>query len=290
MKTNRIRTKEHGSRSFLPIAALFAALGCGSAEETGSGGRATTATGTASSGGSGASSAAGGEGATGGTGGHAPVVSPACTSPSGFQLCYGANHCPPDVASCSDCVYGPPQPGHPDDASLCYNDAWNAWLTTTHDYLCGNCTDGEICWGFRSGPLLNCAPFEVGVLYAQNGDVTDVHYADRGQWTGEPLPTPSDCPTIPGVPVCGGACGDCPAGTICTGRSPLHPYSMCVPEVGLCGPYSEGDYACSIPGSACFFWKVQPDEQPKTDGVCMPLAQCQAAAQGLPGGGYCRTP
>ena len=152
--------------------------------------------------------------------------------------------------------------------------------------------DGEILLSLAesfSANLLS-APFNAGIIVANHGQGDRVGYADRGVWTGDPLPLPKTCPAIPDVPTCGGFCGGCPVGEICTGRSPLHPYGICVPETaGICSRVAgvNGD-KCSV-SDGCFIFSVEPEHQKVADatGFCLPLAECQAIAAKLPGGGRC---
>jgi hypothetical protein len=136
------------------------------------------------------------------------------------------------------------------------------------------------------------APFSAGVFLAAHGQEARVAYADRGLWTGEPLPMPTTCPQPPGARHCGGYCGGCPAGEICTGRSPLHPYGACIPtSPNICSrnPDVKDGGACS-PGDRCFIFTVEPARQPLADakGFCVPKALCEAYAAHLPGGVQCK--
>lgn len=131
-----------------------------------------------------------------------------------------------------------------------------------------------------------CAPFELGQLYANNGAADRVRYADYTPWTGEPLPLPETCPTAAGVKLCGGYCGTCGAGQVCTGRSPTHPYGICV---GIDGSdCRSGALACGA-GEKCFFFSM-PDPAEGDGyrpGYCLPEEACRAAVDSLPGGGEC---
>jgi hypothetical protein len=127
-------------------------------------------------------------------------------------------------------------------------------------------------------------PFNLGVLFVNAGEADRVRYADLGLFTGDPLPIPEACPRL-GIPICGGACGGCPGEDLCTGRSPLHPYGICVPPVsGQCSPMSN----CGT-GKACFTYLVEPAAQAIADdwGYCLPTDLCEAIASQLPGGGAC---
>ena len=145
---------------------------------------------------------------------------------------------------------------------------------------------------FSTVPLfLENVPYNAGIIVANHGQVDRLGYADRGVWTGDALPMPKTCPSIPDVPTCGGYCGGCPVGQICTGRSPLHPYGICIPEnAGVCSTVSSvpGDQCAS--GEGCFIFKVEAAHQKVADatGFCVPLKECQAMAANLPGGGFCK--
>lgn len=97
--------------------------------------------------------------------------------------------------------------------------------------------------------------------------------------------------------LCGGPCGKtCAPDEVCTGRSPLHPYSLCLPDLRIAG----FGYTCRADGKTprcpqddyCFVFKVQPEAQAyaNANGLCMGKAACQAAASALPGGALCVPP
>lgn len=136
---------------------------------------------------------------------------------------------------------------------------------------------------FSPTAALDVVPFNAGVIIAKHGQVDRLGYADYGVWTGAPLPEPKTCPSIPDVPTCGGYCGGCPVGQICTGRSPLHPYGICVAVSDATCPTCSAD-------KGCFTFKVEPAHQAVADtvGFCLPLKECQALAANLPGGGFCK--
>jgi len=212
-----------------------------------------------------------------------------CTSPDNFAVCGGPNDCRPancgcNHPQCSDCVpintnvdgapgYCPPNP-----------------FVAAGTALCGPGVDGMVCVSTNLGQSTPSfwaeVPFDMGVLLANDGYADYVRYADMGKWTGDPLPSPTSCPSLGAVLPCGGACGACPAGSTCMGRSPLHP-------VGFCHPDADG--RCDLPtpgcngGMSCFNYVVQPQVQADADqsGVCLPPADCQALAQAIPGGGKC---
>jgi len=238
------------------------------------------------------SSGAGGAANTGSNGGGGQVAPSGtgggwtdCSSPEGYRICGGPKLCSYDPADCPLCSDMTPE--GPDDLSVCYNEE----LAKELEGSCGyDCPDGKICVAYGSETAaigsFSCTPYNLGVLYDQAGAPGFVRYADLGLWTGDPLPLPDSCPVIEGVTICGGNCGGCPTGQFCTGRSPLHPYSMCVPdELWDC---NLEEYLCDK-GLGCFIYTVEPEAQPLADrhGYCLPLDTCQKTAADLPGGGKC---
>lgn len=216
-------------------------------------------------------------------GGLSDVALSPCGSPSGFAVCGGPRSCPATTAChCMDLV-----PSCDAGVSICQNEAALPWSST-----CFLCPDGEVCVEPEAlcvdgGKFVAwCYPFEVGSLFAANGGAAQVRYADYSAWTGDPLPTPATCPAFVGFTICGGHCGGCAAGEVCTGRSPLHPYGVCVPPSAIGCVAGNGN---CVGGSGCFTFTVQASVQGDADqdGVCLPLAQCQAIAANLPGGGRC---
>lgn len=254
--------------SSIALACLLAAAGCGG--ETASGG----------SGGA----AAGGAGVDGGTSGAggADAGSTPCSAPD-WEGC-GVPECPGGRPGCQWCG-GSEQLGlvFPCAESLDPNERMFAPA------------DGMLLLDTGASftdlpPVWEQIPFSAALIVASFGQEERLGYADRGKWTGEPIPEPSDCPSFADVPTCGGYCGGCPVGEICTGRSPLHPYGLCIPTTaGICSLVPEVNGDPCEPDEGCFVFTVEPDHQEVADarGFCLPLAQCQAAAALLPGGGRC---
>lgn len=203
-----------------------------------------------------------------------------CSSPAGFQVCGGTHDCP--QADCSSCM--DPKADH---VNLCVNDAVTGQFSISQCYLC---RDGGICFlsSFNNSPgAWTCASYDVGVLFAGNGGADMVRYSDYGLWSGQPLPEPATCPKTDGVTLCGGQCGGCPVGQVCTGRSALHPYGMCIADdVGNCDMAKK--FTCQV-GEACLFYVVEPEAQPLADqnGYCLPIDACEKTAANLPGGSKC---
>jgi hypothetical protein len=139
---------------------------------------------------------------------------------------------------------------------------------------------------------LACADERWALMYSLNGRNDLARYADRSTYTGTPLPGVSaTCPSIPNLQLCGGACGACSAGYMCMGRSPLHPYSLCVNKWSSGGQCDRSNpVACSSPaGYRCMTYKVDAVAQPVADAYsfCVDKAICDAAAQSYPGGVFC---
>jgi hypothetical protein len=201
---------------------------------------------------------------------------PRCVSAEGAHICGGPNSCPLDC-NCFD--------GSGNGVGICVNElqdtscflALDGAVCIDNNDACAFSTD-DICWD--SGAI------DVAKLLGLNGASDRVRYADWSEWTDTPLPEPSNCPVLALTQLCGPSCSGCPTGTFCHGRSPLHPFGICLPvDVGQCGP----DQACPTPG-ACFTYKVQDDVQglANVSGMCFSAsAICDDLAQNLPGGGSC---
>lgn len=236
----------------------------------------------------GAGGSAGQTGTDGGSGADAGADAgwTQCSAPDGLRLCKGINDCQPSDDQHCVCKGA-------DDAGPGVCELWFAAVPDRQRYFdsCGTCPDGDICAAWLGGDTFFCAPYEAGVLYANNGAPDRVRYADLGLWTGDPLPTPATCPDL-GFPICGGNCGACPSG-VCTGRSPLHPYGLCVPANPQGGQPNGGCGGGTCPsGWGCFTYKVEPAAQAVADeySFCLPASYCKSAAANLPGGGKCSAP
>jgi len=176
---------------------------------------------------------------------------------------------------------------------------------------CAECSDGHVCVATTSElyPLetsadfgsMVCTDVRFAEMYALNGHADLARYPDRSAYTADPLPTPGDCPSVSGITLCGGACGECPSGYVCVGRSPLHPYSLCVNDWRSHNPPGVAPAQCIRSDDAgatcydgndtfrCLTFKVDDASQPVADqySLCVDKALCFAAAAGYPGGAFC---
>ncbi len=225
-----------------------------------------------------------------------------CAASNGLKLC---------GLQCGQNACG--LPCNPDRLAACY-DLHSEFADTD----CIRCRDGWLCLppqvevdgGLPGNPSPADAfypsyfPGDPGyaVMFALNGFGSLCRYADRSTYDGTPVPDlPSTCPSTSGFQLCGGSCGDCPSGYDCVGRSPLHPYSICVtsyvgknnPPGPTCTRNAPNGGTCNgnaqNPPSACLTFKVSDADQPVADqnGICTEQAICVAAAQAYPGGAFC---
>ena len=233
----------------------------------------------------------------------------ACSGPGGQALCGGNCGATCSPQACASNIGLPPPDATPADAALglCLG-------AGTYGVGCNQCEDGLLCVPETleqavSDPAKefhNLAQADVGyaIMYAMNGDGNAVRYSDRSQYSGSPIPSaPTSCPSTSGFQLCGGGCGACATGFSCTGRSPLHPYSLCVDNFlgqankpqpqDACVRGAANGGGCNgnpqIPPLACLTFKVSGADQPVADanGICVEASLCAAAAQSYPGGVYC---
>lgn len=160
------------------------------------------------------------------------------------------------------------------------------------------CPDTELCSTYLSPNVATCIPFSLGVMFEKySTDPSIVHYGDFSSWTGDAIPNPQTCPSIDGFQACGGNCGGCTTGAVCSGRSPLHPVGVCfTPLDKYCWTQQPGNgfpptQGCSA-GESCFIFTVDAPAQTiaNQNGGCMATAKCQTLAAQLPGGGSCVNP
>jgi hypothetical protein len=212
-----------------------------------------------------------------------------CTAPGNLALCGEgcSGTCPKD-----QCVgqAGKPDGGNP--LGICSIPGGRLTLG------CQHCEDGFLCVLASAAfqrplpenfAMYGCASVEYAQMYALNGRKDLALYADRSTYTDAPLPPPPEtCPSFPGLRLCGGACGGCEPDEVCMGRSPLHPYSLCVRAKGECIRGNPGGVDMGIK-YRCLTFKADDDAQPTADrwSVLAREEQCLAAAKYYPGGAFC---
>jgi hypothetical protein len=212
-----------------------------------------------------------------------------CSAPNGDMLCGGA---------CGDGCPGKCQPPREPDGGFTATGGLAACGNASAGFLCYKCSDGDLCIDFFDvspppAPDAFASTYEethesIGVMFALNGFGDHVRYADRSAYTETPIPPPpTSCPNVSGLQLCGGACGSCPDKSVCMGRSPLHPYSICVPELQQGTQFDVEQ--CKRGQPTCFVFEVDSASQPVADqnGVVVTPAQCAVAAQ-YPGGAFCQ--
>lgn len=214
-----------------------------------------------------------------------------CRAPSGVSVCNGSENC---GATCKYCTSGPPE----NSLSYCLEDIKRGGPDPEQ------CPDGYLLADHSavsrdqapSALQTECVHEDLAKLYALNGRLDMSRYADRSTYTGAPIPpAPTTCPKIAGVTLCGGACGGCPnQGQVCMGRSPLHPYSLCVDkftqEFGGPSPCRRGN-GNSCAGRRCLTFVVDAAAQTMADeySMCIDASTCLAAEKAYPGGAVCTT-
>lgn len=221
-----------------------------------------------------------------------------CRAPSGAELCGSAAKC---GANCLHCTDNPWEPGPGDSGlSLC-NDTL---ISGSGEYR--QCPDGFVNVAAAADQPTNalfyyCRNEDAAKLYALAGRPDLARFPDRSAWTDAGIPAPpSTCPTgPPGLHLCGGACGDCPSPStqVCMGRSPTHPYSLCVNRFGIkkstpesCKRGNGG--ICQLGADLrCLTFKVEGSSQPVADAfsMCVDPDICMAAEAAYPGGAFCTT-
>jgi hypothetical protein len=203
-----------------------------------------------------------------------------CKSPEGYLLCQGPSDCPTD-ATCGTCITS--QNPQPNELGVCSSGVEP--LTATQ---CAYAEDGDICAEDTFAGGFWATTFDYGVLLAMNGGTDRARYADMGKWTGDALPAPATCPTLTHATLCGGNCGGCGASEICHGRSPLHPYGICISKLGSDSCDAAHNKLCTDTNNKCFTYTIQADVQASAYSLCLPAASCDDLAANLPGGGTCQ--
>lgn len=233
----------------------------------------------------------GGGGDTWGGAGGLPT-GPVCEL-DGYRICGGPLDCPCEH-DCSNVIEMPATEG---PIGLCMTPELVAYLDSHPGAFGEPVRDGDVRvevfpgWGYWGRP----AAF--GWLYLLNGYADLARYADYGAFDGTPLPEPTTCPTeLTALPVCGGQCGlDCGdvggPDYVCSGRSKLHPYGVCV-RINWYPHECSPAEPCQDPERSCFSFTVDGENQTLADehGFCMLHDDCEGLAAVLPGGGTCYPP
>ena len=151
--------------------------------------------------------------------------------------------------------------------------------------VCGYCPDGALCvmaYGITFSNFDFCFPESVGRmmwLHGQGARVTT--YADGTPYTGAPIPKPTTCPPPDGeLRFCGGNCGGCSGlGEYCSGRSPTHPWGICVSDSLSCQKGSDCE-----PMQGCLHLTATLGPPYYIDRC---LTDCDRIAANVPGGARC---
>jgi hypothetical protein len=171
---------------------------------------------------------------TASAGGFSPH--PECAAADGVRLCGGPQgQCPPLAApecpgfGCTPAI---------DIASLTVSATGVCWADAPLGAAaaCTACLDGQVC-AQRYDDQLVCVPPEVCEALWDLGASSVCRYADKSAYDHQKLPSPEGpCPAEAPSTLCGGACGACLASERCTGRSPGHPFGICVQINGNANP------------------------------------------------------
>ncbi len=223
-----------------------------------------------------------------------------CLAANGDSICGAA------CAPCAECAF--PTTDSANVLQICNAEEAGAGCNYSNDgRLCARVTSAELP---TSDLRLILAYFDnvdpaIGKLYASNARDDLVKFADRATYDGVDLPpAPLTCPSTPDLPLCGGACGACPNPTypttdyVCMGRSPKHPYSICVNQSATnmsCQRTSSnaaGPCPTSLGNFSCFTFAVDEAAQPLADAnsLLIDSKACAAAQQSYPGGAFCTCP
>ncbi len=212
-----------------------------------------------------------------------------CSTSSGVMICGGVHNCGADCKMCEPSL-------NPNALRICdlRIDEYGGTYQCPDGYLFAFLDTAAS----SKGGLGYCVHEDVARLYALNGHPEFANYADRTIYFGAPIPpAPTTCPALAsGLKLCGGACGACAAKEVCLGRSPQHPYSLCVDQAGSqpgdphgCQRGTGG--ACSLSGQnrECMTFLVDAASQPTADSnsMCVAPSICEAAQKDYPGGVIC---
>lgn len=199
------------------------------------------------------------------------------------RISNGTEKCSRSCPSCGDgvlCIGFEDRAGDPAPFNIC-------------DYGLASIDVGGPCTGCSTAlPLCSwlhgiCVSQSLCEGFASEGFPQACIWADKTNWTpGETIAPPAcDCPAD-GI-LCGGSCGDCASGEVCSGRSPTHPFGVCVAKNSR-DCRRDGSLACPS-GFACLTYVVEAANQTLADenGTCLPVDRCAATGRVLPGGANC---
>jgi len=154
---------------------------------------------------------------------------------------------------------------------------------------CTACSEAAACALLVTGlSYLTCRPREACQILVEKG-MKGCFYTDTTDYTGEPLPDAVPCPSTGLAPFCGGTCGGCPESAACSGRSPTHPFGLCLPRGRKVGSACAASGGCA-PEEACFIYDSGPQNTSLyaiDRGQCFPKDTCVDIATRIPGGGAC---
>ncbi len=233
------------------------------------------------------SSTAGGAAGTG-------ASHPDCATANAVRLCGGSKACawlgPPTCPGTGCTAALDVNAFTPSGAGVCWADVDDAAARQ-----CVACRDGDVCVQ-RYDDQLVCVAEEVCAGLWDLGATTVCRYADKVRYDRRPLPSATGCPSTGQIHFCGGGCPPCPGTMGCTGRSPDHPFGLCVPMTAQgefqgvacsntaaeCHPGQFNDTACGV-----FSVPTVDDSAARRYGVCLDRKGCLIIRDALPGGFRC---
>jgi len=240
--------------------------------------------------------------------GPPPLFDGGCTLPNGVPLCNGTLMCPsPYPGSCASfqCVEFANKPEEAAPFGICLQQDGTKLLEQARPgdyYRCGVCaSEGALCVSMLSFPRLFCAQPAVCSWLADVGYKDSCWFQDKTPWARDVvIAAPSACPAGgKDAGLCGGPCGACAAGEVCTGRSPSHPFGVCASpksaagEQNICGrrpgdPPKLDPKGCAT-GERCLVWSSTDQALADPHGFCVEEKRCTAIKAVIPGGVACYT-
>ncbi len=230
-----------------------------------------------------------------------------CTLPNGVPLCRGTLKCPisrPETCS-FDCIEFNNRNDDPGPFGICLREDGSKVLELARAgdyYRCGVCgSEGALCVGMLAFPRLFCADPAICSWLADAGYSDACWYQDKTPWKrGASIPAPACPPSGRAAGLCGGACGACSDGRVCTGRSPTHPFGICAQqknesgEQNICGrrpgePPKLDPRGCPS-GQRCLVWASSDQSVADPHGFCVAETACSTIKSVIPGGVSCYTP